>query len=80
MTQPVVYPQQALNGNSTVMSAVEITLLVGTVGLIAYLIYKSAEQERAIDREIVEKQGVGKALEYEGGKAGIRVLERVFSK
>jgi hypothetical protein len=58
---------------STEHTLVTAALVIGGLGLLALIGY-SIYARTKLDAEIVHTQGVGKALEYEGGMMGIGLL------
>ena len=69
--QPAPYSEPSAGG-TLVMGIV----VVGVIGLIGLLIYEGMKTQR----QIVHEQGVGKALEYQGGMAAIGVLGSAMTR
>jgi len=71
VVQPAPYSQPS--ADSTFVMGIVVG---GVLGLIGLLIYEGMKTQR----QIVHEQGVGKALEYQGGMAAIGVLSQAMTR
>jgi len=73
VTPTTTYVQSDTSTGDTLLVGI---IVVGVFGLIGLLIYEGMKTQR----QIVHEQGVGKALEYQGGMAAIGVLSQAMTR